>query len=88
MRDGTRNRFLLCFRPVVNVDGGVQDPCNGKGIGRGNGKRQNLQEQQGEGGDLPVSENVAGNNSAARPRNRSLSRVLKAVMFESALVRI
>ncbi|OWM90978.1 uncharacterized protein LOC116205497 [Punica granatum] len=90
--EGTRNKFLLCnfcFRPVVDVDG-VLDPATGNSRRHGNvvdNKLRRKQKQQHM-NNISVSENVADNTSSpSRPRNHSLSRILKAVMFDSALTR-
>lgn len=85
MRGGARNKFLfcnLCFRPVVDVDG-VLDPCKGNSSGgHGNAVDKKRRERK----QRLVPENVADDDSQPRSWNRSLSRILKAVVFESALV--
>ncbi|KAK4745337.1 hypothetical protein SAY87_011649 [Trapa incisa] len=72
MRESVKNKIPLrnfCFKPVVEVDGGIS--CN-------NCKKAD---------DRFVPKNVEDDNLPSRPPNRSLSRVLKGALFESALTR-
>jgi hypothetical protein len=83
MKNASRNKFLLCFRPVVDNMEAVIEP-EGVGVGVGD-----------SGGDRPAviqvlsCISVVGNKEETKKMltpKRNLSRVIKAVMFETLLV--